>query len=142
MKAAGDGEFRAGEQFLRMMRATSLKQWQDAMRMRARMTSNFTYADRAGNIYLVWNAALPLLPHPAGGDSVAFRVSRSEQIWNRYVPFDSLPQFLNPVGGYVHNENSSPHFTNVAGPIDTTNAYVNFEAPSLSLRSQLGIALV
>jgi acyl-homoserine-lactone acylase len=57
------------------------------------------------------------------------------------VPFDSLPQFLNPRGGYVHNENSSPHFTNVRVPIDTTNKYPNFERPALSLRSQLAIEL-
>ena len=36
LKAAGDGDFRAGEQFLRMMRARSLDQWKAAMRMRAR----------------------------------------------------------------------------------------------------------
>jgi acyl-homoserine-lactone acylase len=51
IKTAGDGDFRGGEQFLRMMRATSLAEWKDAMRLRARETSNFTYADRAGNIY-------------------------------------------------------------------------------------------
>ena len=47
-RTAGDGEFRAGEQFLRMMRATSLAEWKDAMRIRALVTSNYTYADRAG----------------------------------------------------------------------------------------------
>lgn len=142
MKSAGDGEYRAGEQFLRMMRATSLAEWQDAMKIRARPTSNFTYADRAGNIYYVWNAALPVLPHALGGDSVAFPVQRSSEMWTRYVPFDSLPQFLNPVGGYVHNENSSHHFTNIRGLVDTTNDYPNLERPSLSLRSQLAIDLI
>lgn len=142
LKAAGDGEFRAGEQFLRMMRATSLDEWRDAMRMRARMTSNFTYADRAGNIHYVWNSGLPLLPHPPGGDSVAIEVSRSEQIWSRLVPYDMLPQLTNPRGGYLHQENSSHHFTNLNQPFDTINAYANFELPSLSLRSQLGLDLV
>jgi acyl-homoserine-lactone acylase len=49
---------------------------------------------------------------------------------------------LNPRGGYVHNENDSPHFTNVSGPIDTTNKYPNFEKPELLLRSQLAIQLI
>ncbi len=142
VRTAGDGEFRGGEQFLRMMRASSLAEWKDAMRMRARVTSNFTYADRAGNILYVWNAALPLLPHPSGGDTVAIPVHATGDAWTRYVPFDSLPQFLNPRGGYVHNENNSPHFTNVRGPIDTTNAYPNFQPPDLSLRAQLAIQLV
>ena len=142
VKTGGDGEFRAGEQFLRMMRATSLAEWKEAMKLRARVTSNFTYADRAGNIYFIWNASLPLLPHPTGGDVSATPAHAMRDVWTRYVPFESLPQVLNPRGGYIHNENDSPHFTNVKGPIDTRNAYPNFEPPELSLRGQLAIELI
>ncbi len=142
VKAAGEGDYRAGEQFLKMIRATSLAEWKDAMRIRARMTSNFTYADRAGNIYYLWNAALPVLPHPSGGDSLAIAARDTREVWTRYVPFDSLPQVLNPPGGYVHNENSSPHWTNLRAALDTGNPYPNLEAPSLSLRSQHALELV
>jgi len=142
IKSAADGEFRAGEQFLRMMRATSLAEWKDAMKIRARTTSNFTYADRDGNVYYIWNAALPVLPHASGGDTVAVSARETREGWTRYVPYDSLPQVLNPKGGYIHNENSSPHFTNARQPLDTINPYPNFEAPSLSLRSQLAIDLI
>jgi acyl-homoserine-lactone acylase len=142
LKTAGDGEFRVGEQLLRMMRATSLAEWKEAMKLRARVTSNFTYADRAGNIYFIWNASLPLLPHPTGGDTTATPAHTTRDVWTRYVPFESLPQVLNPRGGYIHNENDSPHFTNVRGPIDTSNAYPNFEKPGLSLRGQLAIQLI
>lgn len=142
MKYAGDGEYRAGEQFLKMMRAKSLGEWKDAMKMRARATSNFTYADRAGNIFFIWNAALPRLPHAVGEDNVAVPARGKADVWTEYVPFEDLPQFLNPPGGYVHNENSSPHYTNVRGPVNTVNKYPNFEQPRLSLRSQLAIQLV
>ena len=142
VKTAGEGDVKAGEQFLHMMQATSLAEWKDAMRIRARMTSNFTYADRDGNIYYVWNAALPLLPHRPGADTAAVPARTTRQVWTRYVPYDSLPQVLNPRGGYVHNENSSPHWTNLRAPLDTSNPYPNFEAPSLSLRSQHGLELV
>ncbi|MGZ8845875.1 MAG: penicillin acylase family protein [Pyrinomonadaceae bacterium] len=142
VKSAGDGEFRAGEQFLRMMRASSLAEWKEAMKIRARVTSNFTYADRAGNIYFIWNASLPLLPHPTGGDAIATPARATRDVWTRHVPFESLPQVLNPRGGYIHNENDSPHFTNVRGPIDISNAFPNFEPPDLSLRGQLAIELI
>ncbi|HET9454242.1 MAG TPA: penicillin acylase family protein [Gemmatimonadaceae bacterium] len=142
LRTTADGEYRAGEQFLRMMRATSLPEWKDAMRMRARVTSNFTYADRAGNIFYLWNAALPVLPHPVVDDTVAIPVRTMRDMWTRYVPFDSLPQVLNPRGGYVHNENDSHHFTNVRMRVDTTNPYPNFEPPELLLRSQHAIALI
>jgi acyl-homoserine-lactone acylase len=140
-RTGGDGEYRAGEQFLRMMRAKSLSEWQNAMRVRALVTSNYTYADRAGNIFYLWNAALPSLPHPSGGDT-ATPVREMRELWTRYIPFEALPQFHNPRGGYIHNENDSPHFTNVREPIRTTNAYPNIEPPSLGLRSQHAISLI
>lgn len=142
LKQAGYGEFRAGEQFLRMMRAKTLSEWKDAMRMRARTASNFTYADRAGNIFYIWNASLPKLPHAVGDDLAAVPARGSADVWREYVPFDSLPQVLNPAGGYIHNENSSPHYTKVRAPIVTTNAFPNFERPSFSLRSQLALQLI
>ena len=141
VRTAGDGEFRAGEQFLRMMRATSLAEWKEAMKIRALVTSNYTYADRAGNIVNLWNAALPHLPHPPGGDT-ATPVKTLRELWTRYIPFEALPQVRNPPGGYVHNENDSPHFANVRRRVDTTNAYPNIEPPTLRLRSQHAIALI
>jgi acyl-homoserine-lactone acylase len=141
VRTAGDGEFRAGEQFLRMMRARSLAEWKDAMRIRALVTSNYTYADRAGNILAIWNTSLPWLPHAVGGDT-ATPVREMRDLWTRYVPFDTLPQFLNPRGGYVHNENDSPHFANVREKINLAGPYPNVEPPMLRLRSQHAIELV
>jgi len=63
-------------------------------------------------------------------------------VWTRYIPFESLPQVLNPRGGYVHNENDSPHFTNVKDRIDINNAFPNLEKPDLSLRGQLALQLI
>jgi acyl-homoserine-lactone acylase len=142
LRAAGDGEYRAGEQFLRMMRAESLEEWQDAMRMRARMNSNFTYADGDGNILYVWNAALPSLPHPSGGDTAAVPARTTNDIWTRYVPYDSLPQVLNPRGGYVRNENDAPYHTNLHQILDRRRYPANVPDPSLRLRSQLSLELI
>jgi len=142
LRFALDGEFRAGEQFLRMMRAHTLAEWKDAMRMRARLNSSFTYADRAGNIYYLWNAAIPALPHPSGGDSVAIPVRNTKDAWTTYVSLDSLPQMLNPLGGYVHNENDAPYYTNMRTPLDPAKYPSYFAAPKLGLRSQLSIDLI
>jgi acyl-homoserine-lactone acylase len=128
-KFVGDGEYRAGEQFLRMMRAKSLNEWKDAMKMRARPHRISLTPDRAGNIYFLWNASLPLLPKPPGDDLAAVPVKGEADVWTKFVPFESLPQFQNPPGGYIHNENSSPHFTNIRGGVNTKNAYPNFEEP-------------
>ena len=142
LRYALDNEYRGGEQFLRMMRARSLDEWKDAMRMRARLNSNFTYADRAGNIFYVWNAAIPSLPLPSGGDTLAVPVSRTADIWTRFVPFDSLPQLLNPKGGYLQNSNDPPYYTNLHQLLDPKSYPAYFPEPRLGLRTQLSLQLI
>ncbi|HEX6307299.1 MAG TPA: penicillin acylase family protein [Longimicrobiales bacterium] len=141
LRTAADGDYRAGEQWLRMMQATSLAEWQDAMRIGARTTSNFTYADRAGNIFYVWMSGAPKLPHTPGGDTVAILALDSTDIWTRRMPFDSLPRLLNPAGGYIHNENDSPHFTNLNAIMADSFAFP-VEEPRLRLRSQHALELL
>jgi len=142
VKEAGDGEYRRGEQFTRMMLATSLEEWKDAMRMQAITSSNYTYADADGNIFYVWNATQPVLPHPATADSLVTEVHSSSQIWNEYVPFDELPQLLNPPGGYLHNENDPFHFTNLNAVLQPENFADNFPQPRLRQRSQHSLSLI
>ena len=141
-RAAAEGDYRGGEQFLHMMRAKSLAEWKQAMRIRSRFNSNFTYADRAGNIFYVWNASIPSLPHPSGGDTSAVAARRTSEVWTRYVDFDSLPQVLNPRGGYVHNENDPPYHTNLRQVLDRAKYPANFPEPLLRLRSQMAVTLI
>jgi acyl-homoserine-lactone acylase len=140
-RPANLGDHRAGQQWLAMMKARSLDEWKDAMRMGARSTSNFTYADRDGNIFYVWVAAAPRLPHPPGGDTLAVLATRAADVWSELVPFDALPQLHNPPGGYVRNENDSPHFTNLNAIMPDTFSY-EVESPALRLRSQHGLMLL
>src|SRR5690606_15306637 len=59
----------------------------------------------------------------------------------RRVPFDSLPQLLNPAGGYIHNENDSPHFTNLNEVMPHAFGFP-VEEPRLRLRSQHAVELL
>ena len=140
-RPALNGEYRAGEQWLEMMKARSLADYQRAMRMQARETSNFTYADRAGNIYYTWVSTAPALPHPDGGDTLAIYATRASHVWSRLVPFDSLPHLLNPPGGYIHNENDSPHYTNL-NAIMRHDFPFWVQEPSLRLRSQHALEIL
>jgi acyl-homoserine-lactone acylase len=136
IRSAGDGEFRTGEQFLRMMKAQSLEEWKEAMKMRARTSSNITYADADGNIFYVWNATMPDRPHEAGGDTTAVHVTRSDQIWNEILEWESLPKLKNPPGGYLRNENDPFHFTNVHAVLRPEDFPPFFPEPQMRLRSQ------
>ncbi len=142
LRGAGEGDLRESQQYLRMMQAHSLDEWKAAMRTRARVTSNFTYADRAGNIFYVWNASLPSYPHTPLGDSAAVPVSKTSDMWTHYVPFDSLPQLLNPPGGYLHNENDAPQYTNMHHVLDFSAYPAYFPKPKLGLRSEHSLELI
>ena len=141
LRTPEDGEFRGGEQFLRMMQATTLDEWTDAMRLRAYPRSNFTYADGDGNVFYLWNAAMPVFPHPYD-DTRAVPVTRRDQIWSAMHELDELPQVLNPPGGYVRNENDGPWLTNLRAPLDPADYPAHFEAQRFRLRSQHSALLV
>ena len=142
VRSADWGEYRRTEQFLRMMQASTLEEWKEAMRLRAMKESSFTYADASGNIFYVWNAAIPVLPHPSGRDTVAIPVSSRSEVWQELVPFDSLPQLLNPPSGYLHNENDSFHYSNLEQLIDAPSIPAAWPERRLRLRSQLGAELL
>lgn len=142
LRSPGWGEYRKAEQFLAMMRARNLAEWKAAMAMRAHTESNLTYADRDGNIFYLWNAALPRRPHAPLGDTAAVPAAGSDDIWTALHSLDSLPQLLNPPTGYLHNENDPFHFTNLESPIDSARFPApGFPAPDLRFRSQLGVTL-
>jgi len=142
VRAAEWGETRKTEQFLRMMEARSLDEWKDAVRMRAHADQNLTYADRDGHIFYLWNAPIPRLPRPWSGDTTAVPASTTDDVWTQLWPFDSLPQLLDPPGGYLQNENDPPYFTNLNAVMDTARWPSYFPRPALGLRSQLAIRLV
>lgn len=136
-----DGGFRRGDQFIRMLTAESLDEWLDIMRMRAHASSNFTYADADGNVALYYNAKIPRLPHEQTGDSAAV-VTRSSEIWSELVPWDELPLYINPPGGYVQQANDTPDYINLNVTLDRDTVAQNLPAPRLRLRSQLSFDLV
>lgn len=142
IRAANEGEYRTNEQFLKMMGASNLEEWKDAMRMQARVTSNFTYADQEGNIFYVWNGSIPAISHPSGKDTSAVFVTQSSEIWTELLPWDDLPQLLNPAGGYVRNENDPFHYTNLNEVFDEADYPDNFPKAQLRLRSQLSLQLI
>jgi acyl-homoserine-lactone acylase len=141
IRSSDDGEFRRGEQFLAMVQARSYDEWRAAMRRQHISASNYTYADRAGNIFYVWNAKLPRLPHAYEPEG-AVRLTRAADVWSEIHPFDSLPQLLNPEGGYLHNENDPPYLTNLNVPLDRASYPENMPEPRFRLRSQLAYTLL
>ncbi len=99
----------AAEQWYRMGKARNFREWRKAMERHAIPMMNTIYADKE-NIYYVYNALLPLRK-PGHDWKAILPGDSSDLIWKDYLPFNKLPQVLNPPSGFLQNCNNSPFFT-------------------------------
>jgi penicillin amidase len=107
------------DEWYAMGRAHSLTEFKAAMSRLAIPMFNTIYADREGNIFYVYNAAVPRRmakidwTKPLDGSS-------PESEWQGYHTFDELPQLTNPPAGFLQNCNSTPFLTTTEGnPVKT-----------------------
>jgi penicillin amidase len=75
---------------------------------------NTCYADREGNIFYVYNGAIPKRD-PAFDWTKPVDGSNPRTDWQGLHAFDELPQILNPKSGYLQNCNSTPFTTTDEG---------------------------
>ena len=102
------------DQWFHMSMAKNKAEWDAVMATQDLPMFNTVYADRAGNIAYIYNAALPLR-NPAYDWSIYLPGDTSATLWNAYLPFDALPAVYNPPSGFVQNCNATP-FTSTDGP--------------------------
>jgi acyl-homoserine-lactone acylase len=133
------------EQFWRMGLSRNLSEWREAMRLQQLPIFHTMYADRDGHIMYVYNAAPPVR---ATGDHAYWNGvvpgDRSDLIsTDKIVPFDQLPQVIDPPNGWVQNCNDSPWTSTYPMILDPAQfaAYVA-PPPSLTQRSQRSIRLL
>jgi penicillin amidase len=95
-------------QHLQMVRAKNLDQFKEAMRPLDLNFFNTVYADREGNIFFVYNAAVPKR-NPHFNWKAKLDGSDPETVWRGIHEFDDLPQLKNPPTGWIQSCNSSPY---------------------------------
>ena len=130
------------EGFYTLSKARTLDEWLAAMRLNLVPTSNFTYADAAGNILYQWNGQVPLRVDRQRQYTGAVPAASRRDIWSRLHRFDDYPRLLNPPGGYVQNANNPPAFASAHDRIDMSEFPAYFERGPLGLRPQLALELL
>jgi penicillin amidase len=109
-RIAGLDSVRMLSQQMRLVRAKNLEEFKRGLAMQQFPIMNVIYADRAGNIMLLYNGLVPRRD-PQFNWSLPVDGADPRTEWNGLHTLDELPQLLNPADGYVQNCNSSPFTT-------------------------------
>ena len=99
--------------YYRLNKAKNLAEWQTQLARMAVPSTNFLYADEAGNIAYVYNAAIP--QRVAGPNWRGILPGDDPRlIWTGPVAYEALPKYVNPASGWLFNSNNTPFYA--AGP--------------------------
>ena len=134
--------FRHLEGFYRLSKTRNLRGWLKVMKRGLLNYSNFTYADRDGNILYQWNAHIPVRVDDGTSYELDVPGDTGKYLWRGLHKFEEFPRLQNPSGGYVQNCNNPPWFTSLRNPIDPAGFKSYFERGELALRPQLALELL
>lgn len=116
IRYGGIGQLQQLDAYYRLNKARTFAQWETQIRRLAIPSTNFIYADEAGNIAYVYNAAIPNRPADAKADwRNVLPGNRSELIWDGAVGYAALPKLTNPASGWLYNSNNTPFTAAGAG---------------------------
>lgn len=92
--------------FIKLNRAKNYAEFREAIGHYACPIQNFTFADKNNDIAIVHQGKMA--EKWAGQGKYILDGTRSDHLYSRYIPEDSLPQVLNPACQYVYSANQHP----------------------------------
>jgi acyl-homoserine-lactone acylase len=123
VRLAGILQTNAVTQYWNMLQAQNLSQFKTAVAALQVPLFNFFFADRAGEIYYLFNGRQPVRNCPfslAFIDGVLIPPiedgTKPGCLWTKTLRVDQLPQASNPPGGYFANGNEAPWYASFPQP--------------------------
>ena len=112
IRYGGMGNLGQLDAYYRLNKARTLEEWQGILARLDIPSTNFIYADAAGNIANIYNAAIPARPALVGGKRIDWRGilpgDDSRLITLGPVSYDQLPKYVNPASGWLAEANDNP----------------------------------
>ncbi len=97
------------QQWYFMNKAKNWTEFKTALETNHLAMFNIMYADKEGNIFYVSNGKMPYRnPDPKYHWNSTLPGNTRKTLWDKFKPFNELPQHLNPQSGYLFNTNHSP----------------------------------
>jgi len=116
IRYGGIGQLQQLDAYYRLNKAKSFAEWEAQIARLAIPSTNFIYADEAGTIAYVYNAAIPDRPEDAHADwRSVLPGDSSALIWQGAVDYAELPKIVNPPSGWLYNANNTPFTAAGAG---------------------------
>ncbi len=104
------------QEYFALNKAQSWSDFENALRLQATPSQNYTYADATGRIAYIYNAVFPKRD-PAYDWQKYLPGDTLRTLWTEYLPFDAIPKVVDPPSGFVFNANNQP-FTATAAADD------------------------
>lgn len=102
-------DIKALEQWYRMNKARNFSEFYGALSAVNLPMFNITYADRYDTIFYISNGKMPKRNPDTSYDwKSTLPGNTSATLWTEFKPIRELPQYVNPVSGYLFNTNHSP----------------------------------
>ena len=113
IRYGGMGNIGQLDAYYRLNKAKTFEEWESIIARLDIPSTNFLYADEAGNIAYVYNAAIPDRPAQVNGKRVNWRGildgSNPALLTRGTIDYEELPQYLNPSSGWLYNANNEPY---------------------------------
>jgi acyl-homoserine-lactone acylase len=130
-------------QWHRMAAARDWPQFEAALHMMQLPMLNVIYADQQGNIFYLFDGNIPLRSEGDWKFWNGIVDGRSARlIWEKTLPYDSLPKLMNPATGFIQNANDPPWSCTFPVGLDP-HAFPAYISPTgMSLRAQRAVHIL
>lgn len=143
IRIAGLDNLKIFEEYHKMAKAKNWTEFESALKMLQIPMFNVVYADKAGNIFYLFNGNIPKRPE---GNFAYWRGTvdgtRSNLIWQETLGYDDLPKVLNPPTGFLQNANDPPWNCTYPSVLDPKK-FLPYVAPQqMGLRPQRAVNMI